>query len=143
MRAASTFSAQTMERMMDQASPQFDQHVPHSLSRPCEERLPKVSLHFEVQPGATLSWRVESNGELSVLRERVWLTRAASPYDYWLQPGQPLQLQRGERVWVSTDGNLAARLVLTSYPHARRGLISRWLMRLSLLNPDIHAPRSR
>jgi hypothetical protein len=132
-----------MERMMDQPSPQFDQHVPHSLSRPCDEKLPKVSLHFEVQPGATLSWRIEANGELCVLRERVWLTRAASPYDHWLQPGQPLQLKRGERVWVSTDGEIAARLVLTTYPHARRGIVGRWLTRLSVLNPDIYAPHSR
>jgi hypothetical protein len=132
-----------MERMMDHTSPQFEQSMPHSLSRPCDERLPKFSLHFEVQPGATLSWRVEANGELSVLRERVWLTRATSPYDHWLQPGQPLQLQRGERVWVSTDGKHAARLVLTTYPHARRGIVSRWLARLSMFNPDIYAPDSR
>jgi Protein of unknown function (DUF2917) len=133
-----------MERIMKQPSPQFAEHTSlHGSARPCDDRLPKVAIHFEVQPGATLTWRVEANAELAVQRERVWLTRESSPYDHWLQPGQPLQLQRGERVWISTDSKLAARVVLATYPHARRGIVSRWLERLSILNPDIYAPHSR
>jgi hypothetical protein len=137
------------ERIMNQASPQFtdpvsDVSTPEvSLAGASAERLPKVVIHFEVQPGATLSWRVETHCELCVKGARVWLTRAASPYDYWLQPGYPMQLQRGERVWISTDGNVAARLSLTTYPHKRRGMLYRWLERLSLLNPDVYAPHSR
>ncbi|HEY3597295.1 MAG TPA: DUF2917 domain-containing protein [Paraburkholderia sp.] len=144
---------------MNQASPQFTRDEPHFVSRSHDERLPKVVIHFEVQPGATLSWRVDAHAELSVqpsiqsgvqtgtqrgMRgDHVWLTRVASPYDHWLQPGQPLQLRRGERVWVSTDANVAARLSLTTYPSARRSIVGRWLERLSLLNPDIYAPHSR
>ena len=127
---------------MNDACPQFLDDEPLGLSPPHDERLPKVDVHFEVQPGATLSWRVESNAELSVQRARVWLTRVASPYDFWLQPGHSLQLHRGERVWVSADGNVAARLTLTSHPQARRGWVSRWLQRLAWLSLEVHAPRS-
>ncbi|CAB3768832.1 DUF2917 domain-containing protein [Paraburkholderia solisilvae] len=132
---------------MNQASPQFTDPVsdvsPSGVSHACAGTLPRVVVHFEVQPGATLSWRVDAHCELSVNSERVWLTRIGSPYDYWLQPGYPIQLRRGERVWVSTDGHLAARLALTTYPRKRRGKFYRWLERLSLLNPDLHAPPSR
>jgi hypothetical protein len=136
-----------MEYNMNQASPQFTDPLsdvsPPEVSSPCVERLPRVVMHFEVQPGATLSWRVEEHCELNVNSERVWLTRASSPYDYWLQPGYSIQLRRGERVWVSTDGKLAARLSLVTYPRKRRGVFYRWLERLSRLNPDIYAPNSR
>ncbi len=128
---------------MNQASPQLTDQTSHCMSRQPGEQLPKVVIHFEVQPGATLSWRVEANAELQVQRERVWVTRVTSPYDYWLQPGLSLQLRRGERIWISTDANIAARLSLTAYPSARRGIVGRWLERLSLLNPDVYAPHSR
>jgi hypothetical protein len=136
-----------MERNMNQASPQLTDPVSdvstHDVSPPCAERLPRVVVHFEVQPGATLSWRVDAHCELNVNSERVWLTRVTSPYDYWLPPGHSIQLQRGERVWISTDGKVAARLSLVTYPRKRRGVIYRWLGRLSLLAPDIYAPDSR
>jgi hypothetical protein len=136
-----------MERNMNQASPQFTDSVSDvstpDVSPPCAERLPRVVMHFEVQPGATLSWRVDAHCELCVNSERVWVTRVASPYDYWLQPGNSIQLRRGERVWVSTDGRVAARLSLTTWPRTRRGVLFRWLARLSLLIPDIYAPNSR
>jgi hypothetical protein len=136
-----------MERNMNQASPQFTDPVSDvptpEVSSACAERWPRVVMHFEVQPGATLSWRIDAHCELSVNSERVWLTRVTSPYDYWLQPGYSIQLRRGERVWVSTDGNVAARLSLTTYPGKRRGAIYRWLERLSMLSPDIYAPNSR
>jgi DUF2917 family protein len=136
-----------MERILNQASPQFTDPVsdvsPPDVSLACAERLPRVVVHFEVQPGATLSWRVEAHSELHVQSARVWLTRAESPYDYWLQPGYPIQLRRGERVWVSTDGHVAARVSLTTYPRKRRGLLFRLLERLSLLSPEVIAPNSR
>ncbi|MFC0401197.1 DUF2917 domain-containing protein [Paraburkholderia rhizosphaerae] len=132
---------------MNQASPQFTDPVSDvvtsEVSLICAERLPRVVVHFEVQPGATLSWRVDAHCELNVKSERVWLTRAESPYDYWVQPGYPIQLRRGERVWISTDGHVAARLLLTTYPRKQRGWLFRWFERLSLLSLDIHAPNSR
>ena len=130
---------------MDQASPQcMDddsslaacQHQPRQ-----DERLTKVVVHFSVMPGATLSWRVNADSTLAVHGARVWLTRVSSPYDYWLAPGDEFRLQRGERVWLSTDGDHDARVSLSSVLPAGRGVIGRWLGWLAGLN--IGAPASR
>jgi hypothetical protein len=133
------------ESKMDQASPQCmdddsslgayrHQHQP-------DERLPKVVLHFFVMPGATLTWRVDADSTLAVQGARVWLTRVSSPYDHWLAPGDEFRLQRGERVWLSTDGEFAARVSLSCALAARRGLIGRWLGRLAWLSIGAPTPR--
>ncbi|MEM5437576.1 DUF2917 domain-containing protein [Paraburkholderia diazotrophica] len=128
---------------MDKVCQQFTDDDSRCFSRLQEERLPRVVVHFEVQPGATMSWRVEANTELLVQGARVWLTRAASPYDHWLQIGDTFRLQRGERVWVSTDGDAAARLSLTTHLVTSRGMLARLIERCSSLGADIFAPRSR
>jgi hypothetical protein len=129
--------------MMDKACQQFTDDESLCFTRPQEERLPRVVVHFAVQPGATMSWRVEANTELLVQGARVWLTRAASPYDHWLQIGETFRLQRGERVWVSADGDTPARLSLTTHPVKSRGTLVRLIERCSSLGADIFAPRSR
>ncbi|WP_241018987.1 DUF2917 domain-containing protein [Paraburkholderia sp. Tr-20389] len=129
--------------MMDKACQQFTDDESLCFSRPQEERLPRVVIHFAVQPGATMSWRVEANTELLVQGARVWLTRAASPYDHWLQIGETFRLHRGERVWVSADGDVPARLSLTTHPVKSSGMLVRLLERCSSLGADIFAPRSR
>ncbi|MBP0595515.1 DUF2917 domain-containing protein [Paraburkholderia sp. LEh10] len=128
---------------MDKARQQFTDEDSRCFSRPHEGWLPRIVVHFAVQPGATMSWRVESNTELVVQGARVWLTRAASPYDHWLQIGETFRLHRGERVWVSTEGNTAAQISLTSHPVKARGMLMRLLERYSSLGADIFAPRSR
>jgi len=129
---------------MDKACQQFTDDESLCISRPQEERFPRVVIHFAVQPGATMSWRVEANTELLVQGARVWLTRAASPYDHWLQIGETFRLHRGERVWISTEGNMAARISLTTHPAGTRDtLMRRLLERCSSLGADIFAPRSR
>ncbi|MPW16442.1 DUF2917 domain-containing protein [Paraburkholderia sp. CNPSo 3157] len=128
---------------MDKVCQQFTDDDSLCSSRLQEERLPRVVVHFEVQPGATMSWRVEANTELFVQGARVWLTRAASPYDHWLQIGDTFRLQRGERVWVSTDGDAAARLSLTTHLVTSRGMLARLMERCASLGADIFAPRSR
>jgi hypothetical protein len=135
--------AQLTECMMDKACQQFTDDDSLSLTQSHDERLPRVVVHFAVQPGATLSWRVDANAELHVQGARVWLTRACSPYDHWLQSGDTFRLQRGERVWVSTDGETAARLSLTTLPAKARGLLTRLIDRCSSLGADIFAPHSR
>ncbi len=127
---------------MDKACQQFTDDESLCFSRPQQERLPRVVVQFEVQPGATMSWRVEANTELLVQGARIWLTRAASPYDHWLQIGETFRLQRGERVWVSADGRTPARLSLTMHPIAARSLLARLLERCASLGADIFAPRS-
>ncbi|RDK03173.1 DUF2917 domain-containing protein [Paraburkholderia lacunae] len=119
---------------MDQASPQCMDDDSSQYAYQQDERLPKVVVHFSVMPGATLTWRVDADSALSVQSSRVWLTRVNSPYDHWLQPGNEFRLQRGERVWLSTDGEIAAHVSLTSALPARRGLVGRWLARLAWLN---------
>ncbi|SIT46098.1 conserved hypothetical protein [Paraburkholderia piptadeniae] len=128
---------------MDKVCQQFTDDDSLCLSRLQEERLPRVVVHFEVQPGATMSWRVDANTELLVQGARVWLTRAASPYDHWLQIGDTFRLQRGERVWVSADGDMAARLSLTTHLATSRGMLARLIERCCSLGANSFAPWSR
>ncbi|CAE6758180.1 DUF2917 domain-containing protein [Paraburkholderia haematera] len=119
---------------MDQASPQcMDEDSSLSAWRR-DERLPKVVLHFSVVPGTTLTWRVVADSTLRAHGARLWLTRVNSPYDHWLEPGSEFRLQRGERVWISTDGERTARVSLSCALPARRGFVTRWLGRLAWLS---------
>jgi hypothetical protein len=129
--------------MMNKACPQFTDDESLKLTRQHDERLPSVVIHFAVQPGSTMSWRVETDTELFVQGARIWLTRAASPYDHWLQIGDTFRLQRGERVWASVDGHHAARLSLTMHPAKSRGVIGRLIERCAALGADIFAPSTR
>jgi len=100
-------------------------------------------IRFVVQPGQTASWRVQSDSELRVGTARVWVTRIFSPYDHWLQTGDVLRLTRGERIWLSTDANIAAEISLTSaYAVARRPLF-KWVEWLRNCIADISLLRSR
>ncbi|WP_322045960.1 DUF2917 domain-containing protein [Paraburkholderia sp. J67] len=84
-----------------------------------DESLPAQSIHFAVPAGATLTWRVVADSTVRAHGARVWLTRARSPYDHWLNPGDTLRVLRGERIWMSSDAspefvsNLA-RVTITS-----------------------------
>ncbi|MFL9994692.1 DUF2917 domain-containing protein [Paraburkholderia sediminicola] len=127
---------------MDQASPPQCMDDDSSLSAwQQDERQPKVVLHFSVVPGVTLTWRVDADSTLRVHGARLWLTRINSPYDHWLEPGNTFRLQRGERVWLSTDSERSARVSLSCALPARRGLIRRWLGRLAWLGLGTPAAR--
>ena len=128
---------------MDKACQQFTDDESSGLSRLHGEHLPRIVVHFAVQPGSTMSWRVESDTELLVQGARIWLTRAASPYDHWLNIGETLRLQRGERVWASADGNTVARISLTMHPVKSRGMLGRLIERCAALGADIFAPSTR
>lgn len=128
---------------MDKACQQFTDDESSGLSRQHGEHLPRIVVHFAVQPGSTMSWRVESDTELLVQGARIWLTRAASPYDHWLNIGETLRLQRGERVWASADGNTVARISLTMHPVKSRGMLGRLIERCAALGADIFAPSTR
>lgn len=91
-----------------------------------DEALPKLVLHFAVNPAVTVTWRVTADAELHVHSERIWLTRIRSPYDYWMNPGETMRLQRGERIWLSTDSEEAARVSLTSAWRAPRTVLARF-----------------
>lgn len=125
---------------MEEVSPQYPEYESYDWH---PERLPEVVVHFMLSPGATHSWRVACDARMHVHDARIWLTRAQSPYDHWLTPGAELQLTRGERVWMSTDGDGATRVSVRSKLRMSSHPIRRWLSRLLRMNTEIAAPVSR
>lgn len=102
---------------------------------PCagEIRSPKMVIHLSIEPRQTVSWRVAARSEIRAQGSRVWMTRACSPYDYWLQASDVVRVKRGERVWLSADDDGPAEVTVTSeYLERRRRfdlLPVRWLER--------------
>lgn len=101
---------------------------------------PVMVIRLTVRSGQAMSWRIGGDSELRVGNTRVWVTRLFSPYDHWLQSGDVLRLKRGERIWLSVDGDVAAHVSLTSaYPLKRHAFarcsdwISDFLADLSFL----------
>ncbi|MFM0339084.1 DUF2917 domain-containing protein [Paraburkholderia fungorum] len=126
---------------MDQASPQCMDDDSSLVGYQQDDSLPKVVVHFSVVPGATLTWRVDAESVLRVRGARVWLTRVSSPYDHWLEPGNEFRLQRGERVWLSTDDGSGARVSLSCALPVRHGWLGRWLGRLAWSSLGTLLPR--
>lgn len=125
---------------MDQASPQCMDDDAQFFEHWQNERRPKMVVHFQIAPGATLTWRVAADSTLTVNGARLWLTRISSPYDHWLVPGQTFSLQRGERIWLSTDGERTAHVSLTCLLPAQ-GFFRRCLSRLAGLSLGPPTPR--
>ncbi|WP_325624719.1 DUF2917 domain-containing protein [Paraburkholderia sp.] len=101
--------------------------------------MPAQSVHFAVPPKRTLTWRVHASATLHIHAAPVWVTRARSPYDHWLRPGETLRLERGERIWLSTEADMPAQVTVTSawrppFAGARRGIerVAAWLALLTL-----------
>lgn len=101
--------------------------VPDAALDPIDARTPTLSIGFVVSAHTTVSWKIASDSTLRVVHQRIWLTRARSPYDYWLCPGDALRLARGERIWVSSDGPDAARVTITSAWSRRHTVALAWL----------------
>lgn len=122
---------------MDFASQQADQDDAFG-TLAHDDALPALSIHFALPAAGTFTWRVRADSTLRVYGARIWLTRARSPYDHWLNPGEMLRVHRGERLWISADGGgAAARVTLTCAwqpPFASlRGTVARCISRLALL----------
>jgi hypothetical protein len=136
-------SALLTEKKMDRAN---QQSVCPDLTG-CDSReanrLPRRVIHFALMPGRTVSLRLVAHSEIRVRATRVWLTRVFSPYDYWVQPGDVIRLQRGERIWLSPDGDEAAEVTLTSEYIERYNAVSRWISRWAERLFDLSVPRSR
>ena len=125
--AASLTASQPLAPAVADATDRFD------------DPLPAQSVHFAVPPLRTLTWRVNASATLRVQAAQVWITRARSPYDHWLQPGETLRLERGERIWLSTEAALPARVSITSawqppFARVRRCMerLAAWLALLTL-----------
>ncbi|PCE32575.1 DUF2917 domain-containing protein [Burkholderia ubonensis] len=119
---------------MDQASPLF---VRPDLRRPGAIALPSVVIHFAVAPRKTLTWRAPNDAEIRTHDAPLWLTRQTSVDDYWIRPGDVLRIPRGERIWLSTDGDLPAEASITTAYAMRGGWLQRALaqMRRMLRGP--------
>ncbi|KWK81162.1 hypothetical protein WM16_04010 [Burkholderia ubonensis] len=107
---------------MDQASRLFVRPDPR---RPGAIALPRVVIHFAVAPRKTLTWRAPNDAEIRSHDAPLWLTRQTSVDDYWIRPGDVLRIPRGERIWLSTDGDQPAEASITT-AYAMRG---EWLRR--------------
>ncbi|MCP3706055.1 DUF2917 domain-containing protein [Paraburkholderia sp. CNPSo 3274] len=127
---------------MDDAFQATSQPAPHAVADATDrydDPLPAQSIHFAVPPMRTLTWRANASATLRVQVAQVWVTRARSPYDHWLQPGETLRLERGERIWLSTEAALPARVSITSawqppFAGVRRCMerLAAWLALLTL-----------
>jgi hypothetical protein len=111
---------------MDQASQLF---VQPDLERQDARQAfpaPRMVLHFAVTPGATLTWRAPNHAEIRTHDALVWLTRSHNAGDYWMKPGEMIRVQRGERVWISTDSPQSAEISITTrYTPVRPGWFAR------------------
>ena len=115
---------------MTESTPQFDCRV-----LPVARSLDATStwmivLHATLAPASAASWRMTVDTELRAQGAPVWLTRAGHLDDYWLRPGDVIHLSRGERVWLSAEGEAPAHVTLTSEWRERRPLVQRWLKRI-------------
>ncbi|VVD26788.1 DUF2917 domain-containing protein [Paraburkholderia dioscoreae] len=71
------------------------------------------SIAFEIRSGDTVPLKVARSTRLVVRGGAVWVTRSDDIEDYWLQPGHTLRLRRGERLWLSAEGNTQARVAFS------------------------------
>jgi Protein of unknown function (DUF2917) len=89
-------------------------------------RSAKIAMQFAVEPGAPLLCLVRMESEIRSNNARVWLTRERDERDYWLLPGESVQVRRGERIWLSAEGSVAAELTLTHDYRQPRFRLARW-----------------
>ncbi|KVD84623.1 hypothetical protein WS62_20105 [Burkholderia sp. ABCPW 14] len=128
---------------MDQASRLLFRRDPMQYDGCDSIQLPRMTLHFALEPSAMMTWRARSHTEIHVLSSRVWLTRSRSVDDYWMQPGDLLHVPRGERIWLGTDGPSTAEILLTTAYVRRRGWIGGILDGLLDAVADLTSPRPR
>ncbi|WP_232448106.1 DUF2917 domain-containing protein [Burkholderia ubonensis] len=119
---------------MDQASRLFVRSDPRC---PGAIALPRVVIHFAVAPRKTLTWRAPNDAELRAHDATLWVTRLTSIDDYWMRPGDVLRIPRGERIWLSAEGNQPAEVSITTAYAMRGGWLRRALaqMRRMLRGP--------
>jgi hypothetical protein len=108
-----------------------------------EKHSPRMVIHLSLVSRQTVSWRVTVDCEIRACGERVWLTRMFSPYNYWLQAGDVIRGERGERIWLSPDGERPAEVTLSSDYVERRRMFDRWPLRWLERAFDILSPVAR
>ncbi|RQT29926.1 DUF2917 domain-containing protein [Burkholderia contaminans] len=106
--------------------------------------LPRVVMQFTVAPRKTLTWRAKNDAEIRVHDATLWVTRLGSVDDYWIRTGDVLRVRRGDRIWMSTDGDCPAEAsITTAYATSRRAWLERALARMRSLLRERCRSRSR
>jgi hypothetical protein len=72
------------------------------------------STTFEIAPGETVPMMIAHSTRVSVQGAPIWVTRSNDVEDYWLVPGRSLRLRRGERLWLSVEGEGHARVAFVA-----------------------------
>lgn len=108
-----------------------------------DHALPAQSVHFAVPPLRTLTWRVTAPAAVRVHGAVVWITRARSPYDHWLRPGETLRLERNERIWLSTETATPARVTITTAWQPPFANMRRWSEHVGVCLARLAPGRSR
>jgi Protein of unknown function (DUF2917) len=114
---------------MSEKSSQFDcseMSAGHSLD---DGPALRAVIYVTLAPKGVAAWRMRTHTELRAHSSEVWLTREGHLDDYWLRSGDVVLLKRGERIWLSTDGDAAQITFACQYINPRRGL-RRWLGRV-------------
>ena len=81
------------------------------------------SFTFEIGPGETVPVMVSHSTRVSAHGAPLWVTRSNDVEDYWLAPGRSLRLRRGERLWLSVEGQRTAHVAFVA-PLPRTALLT-------------------
>jgi hypothetical protein len=127
---------------MDEPGQQSRHAVPR-VAAGGDEHATTVVVHIAIPRGTLRTWRIHADATLHVQGARIWVTRICSPYDFWVQPHGELRLRRGERIWISVDGDCTAHVSLTSPITQTNRMWSKWTGWLADIAFDLFTPRPR
>lgn len=68
-------------------------------------KLTKIQYVYTLQQDDVLALKVSSAHTLTAGSTRLWVTRAHDATDYWLAPGESLQLEPRRQHWVSAEAS--------------------------------------
>ncbi|GAB3625731.1 hypothetical protein PTE30175_04345 [Pandoraea terrae] len=106
-----------------------------------QSNLTKVQYFYGLRPGEVISLDFHHEHTLVARGAAVWVTRAGDPADYWLKPGQRLQVEPGRRYWLSSEAAAQAQLERhVSRRFSPLRLLSRWLAGRRAAREDISCP---
>ncbi|WP_196485682.1 DUF2917 domain-containing protein [Burkholderia multivorans] len=79
--------------------------------------LSKVVVYLMIPPRQVFSWQMNEQFEIQAINSFIWVTQTRSSYDYWVAPGESIQISDQSPVWISGDGNVSSEIsITTDYP---------------------------
>ena len=91
---------------------------------------------LQLQHGELLRWSETRDVWLSVVRGRVWITRAGDPADHFLEGGQSIRLAAGAQALVGAEGPV--QIAVAQGPSR----LERWRARWAAFWPRPGAPQT-